>query len=301
MTRGSIASAVRWLGVIVAVGVFAATVAGPARAQDGSAPAALRARYAALEKQFAQNAFGRPVHLESEEKSDWIGGDIHAVLDHPFDQVNAALDAAGRWCDVLILHINTKYCRAVGRAPDDKLVVHIGTKHAQSLASAQRVVFDYHVRADTADYLKVELHAPEGALGTRDYRITFEAVPLEGGRTFMHLSYSYRYGFAARVAMQSYLATIGSDKVGFSSTGRAANGQPVYVKGVRGVVERNTMRYYLAIDTYVATADATRADIDRRLRRWFAATEQYALQLHEVDEIEYLTMKHDEIDRQRNG
>lgn len=273
----------------------------PAGAQDLSAPAALRARYASLEKELAQNVFGRPLHLDSQESADWLGGDIHAVLDHPFATLNVALNGADHWCDILILHINIKYCRSVGKAPDSKLLVHIGTKHSQSLASAQRVVFDFHVRADTPDYLRVELHAPEGALGTRDYRIALEAVPLEGGRSFIHLGYTYRYGFAARMAMQSYLATIGSGKVGFSAVGRGANGQPVYVKGVRGVVERNTMRYYLAIDTYVATVNATRADIDRRLHRWFAATEQYALQLHELDESEYLTMKQEEIDRQRGG
>jgi hypothetical protein len=60
------------------------------------------------------------------------------------------------------------------------------------------------------------------------------------------------------------------------------------------------MRYYLAIDTYLDTFDATpREQLDRRLRQWFAATEQYPRQLHEVDEPEYLDMKRKEIDRQR--
>jgi hypothetical protein len=273
----------------------------PAQAQDAAAGAALHARYGALEKEFASNPFGRPLHLDSVEKSDGLGGDIHAVLAHPFSRLNAALDAPEHWCDILILHINIKYCRSVGAAPANKLLVHIGTKHAQALLSAQRVTFDFHVTADTPDYLRVELHAPEGALGTRDYRIVLEAVPLDASRSFIHLSYTYRYGFTARVAMQGYLATIAGDKVGFSVVGRAPNGSPVYVKGVRGVVERNTMRYYLAIDTFVATVDAAPAGIDGRLRQWFTATEQYAPQLHEMDETEYLTMKRAEIDRQRGG
>ena len=51
--------------------------------------------------------------------------------------------------------------------------------------------------------------------------------------------------------MQGYLATGGRDKVGFSIVGKTASGAPQYLDGMRAVVERNTMRYYLAIDAYL--------------------------------------------------
>ena len=47
------------------------------------------------------------------------------------------------------------------------------------------------------------------------------------------------------------LATLGRDKVGFSVVGRAADGRPVHVEGLRGAVERNTLRYYLAVESYL--------------------------------------------------
>lgn len=270
-----------------------AALAASAHADDTAA--ALRDRYTALERDLAHNAFGRPIHIDSIEAPDWIAGDIHAVLDAPFDRLAASLAAPAPWCDILILHLNVKGCRVVRQG--GALQVHLGSKHAQALSAAQRVVFDFHVTASRADLLRIELHAPEGSFGTRDYRIVFEAVPLDAQRSFMHLRYTYRYGFGARMAMQGYLATVASGKVGFSRTGDG------YVKGVRGVVERNAMRYTLAIDTYLATYLATASagsnDLDRRLRRWFAATEQYAMQLHEIDEAEYVAMKRDEIDRQR--
>jgi hypothetical protein len=50
------------------------------------------------------------------------------------------------------------------------------------------------------------------------------------------------------IAMKTYLATLGSSKVGFTVTRRQSNGQPEYIRGMRGLVERNAMRYYLAID-----------------------------------------------------
>ena len=40
------------------------------------------------------------------------------------------------------------------------------------------------------------------------------------------------------------------------------------------------------------------AQQDKRLRDWFAATERYATQLHELSEDEYLSMKQRELARQ---
>ena len=274
----------------------------PAGAQDqtAAAVAALRAQHAALAKELSQNAFGRPVHLDSSQSGGDLNGDIHAVLDHPFSKLKAALDSIDRWCDVLILHINTKQCRAAGGPPPDQLVMYIGGKHWQSLESAQRVVFDFHVRASARDYLRIELHAAKGPLSTSNYRIVLEAIPLESGQSFIHLSYAYTYGFVGRLAMEGYLGTLGRGKVGFSVVGHTPDGKPAYVADVRGVIERNTMRYYLAIDAYVGTFDVAPGALpDVRLRRWYEATEQYPRQLHDIPEAEYLDMKRKEIERQR--
>ncbi len=97
--------------------------------------------------------------------------------------------------------------------------------------------------------------------------------------------------------MQGYLATLGADKVGFTATGKDSAGEPAYVGGVRGVVERNTMRYYLAIDAYM---DSPR-QLAPRLAAWFDSTERYARQLHEVEREDYLAMKRNEYKRLASG
>jgi hypothetical protein len=168
------------------------------------------------------------------------------------------------------------------------------------LSDAYRVDFAYRVNAASADYLLVQLAADSGPLSTRNYRINLEAVPLDARRSFLHMSYAYAYGFAARVAIQGYLATLGAGKVGFSVVERRPDGQVVYVDNVRGVVERNTMRYYLAIEAYLGAYAAPPSEqLEKRLRDWFAATERYALQLHEMDQAEYLEMKRKEVARQQ--
>ena len=81
-----------------------------AHADDAST--ALHARYRALQSELGQNQFGKPIHLDSVETPKSVAGDIYAVLDHPFAKVSAGLSTADSWCDILILHVNTKFCRA---------------------------------------------------------------------------------------------------------------------------------------------------------------------------------------------
>ena len=72
-----------------------------------------------------------------------------------------------------------------------------------------------------------------------------------------------------------------------------------YVGGVRGVVERNTMRYYLAIDAYLSAMNAAPSEqFEKRLQTWFSTTERYPKQLHELNRDDYITMKRAEYQRQ---
>lgn len=283
-----------------------ATLATPARAADPApgSEARLREKYQSVREQLTRNAqevFRNPIVLESVETSGSLKGDVYAVVAHPMDEVLAALRDMAEWCDLLILHLNVKYCRSPAEAGADSLTLFLGRKVFQPLPKAYRLDFAFRVVAATPDYLEIMLAADRGPFGTRDYRIVVRAVSIGDGRSFIHLSYAYAYGFMARVAMQAYLATFGSDKVGFTVVGTQRGGQPQYVEGVRGVLERNTVRYYLAIEVFLDALSVAAPDRpEKRLNDWFDASERYALQLHEVGRDEYLQMKREEYRRQRS-
>jgi hypothetical protein len=230
-----------------------------------------------------------------------LQGDIYAVVDYPFATVNSAFNdpqqGPANWCEVLILHLNTKYCHATSGSNGATISMNVGKKTEQELGDTFRVQFNYRSVATSPDYFQVDLSAAQGPLSTKDYRIVLEAVDIGKGHTFLHLTYSYGFGMAGRIAMKTYLATIGSAKVGFT---QASSGD--YIGGVRGLVERNTMRYYLAIDAYLGSL-AIPADkrVDQRFATWFDATEQYPHQLHELDRQEYLQMKKNEYQRQQTA
>jgi len=269
---------------------------------DMDSAGGLAAKYAELRGQLASNQYRKPLYLESSESPQGVTGDIYALVNHPFAASAAALSSPRDWCEILILPINTKYCRAATGAPGSVLHVSIGKKYYQPVDQAYRLDFEYRVIAQSSSYLRVKLNAETGPLSTRDYRIVLEAVPLDSGRTFIHLSYSYAFDTIGRLAMQLYLATGGRSKVGFTVTGMQADGQPLHIGGTRGVVERNTMRYFLAIEAFLgALPMPVQARLEKRLQDWFAAAERYPRQLHELEQDEYLEMKRKEHLRQQSG
>lgn len=276
---------------------LAIALVAPAWAQDAGT---LRNKHATMQDRFASNQFGRPLVLESNQTSGDLRGDVYTVVEHPFATVKQALQANEHWCDILILHLNVKRCKA--GAGGKSITLNVGRKFDQRLEDAYELDFDWQLAASTADYLSVQLSAEEGPLSTKRYRIQVEAIPVDAKRSLIHMSYAYGYGFAARMAMQTYLATIGRNKVGFSITGRNAQGKPVYIGGVLGLLERNTMRYYLAIDAYLVAYTLPPAEqFERRIQEWFASTQRYAAQLHEMEQNDYLEMKRKEMRRQQES
>lgn len=289
-----VAGGCRWQHLVL---LCALAAVAPAHALDAES---LTARHAALREQLASNQFKRPLYLESLEAGGRLKGDIYTQIEQPFGEVAPALQGMDHWCGILILHLNVKGCRASSPKAGDTLSVSIGRKFDQPLGDAYGFEFLYRVVTASADYLQVVLSADEGPLGTSAYRVVLEVVPLDARRSFLHLSYAYAYGMTARLAMQGYLGTIGRNKVGFSVTGHTADGRPLHIGGMRGVIERNTMRYYLAIEAYLGALSAPAAQqAEKRLNAWFDSVERYPAQLHEMERGEYLDMKHREIARQQ--
>ena len=277
-------TALPWLAAVL--------VAAPVQAGALQGAQALQARHAALSDALAHSPFGRPLLLQASAAPDQPSGDVDAVLDQPFAAVAPALQPPGHWCDILLLQTNVKRCRPEGSGAGQRLEVAVARRYTDRPEQAEAVRFRYTVQAAQPGYLSVSLAADDGPVGTHHYRLAFEAVPLGDRQTFVHLSYRYEPGLLARVATRAYLAGAGRDKVGFGITGHDAEGRPIHVRGIQGVAERNTMRYFLAIEAFLATLGAPPAErLERRLEHFHAALERYPAQLHETTLAEYLAMK----------
>jgi hypothetical protein len=267
-------------------------------AETSSPAVALLSKRTAFEAQLKARAFGEPLHLESHEKNGRLEGDVYAELDQPFDRVAAVLSSADSACAMLFLHLNIRSCKVGHGSNGLQLALSVGPKQSTSAASTYSMVYSMQVNAADRDYLGVKLSAPSGPLSTHDYAIVIEATPLEGPRTFLHFGYAYTYGSLAKMAMGIYLATAGRTKIGFTVVGTDSDGKPQYVQGERGSLERNVMRNYLALKAHASVQTGSpAAQMDARLRAWFALTERHAAQLHELDLEQYLHEKHADLAR----
>lgn len=234
-----------------------------------------------------RSVFKRPLTLNASSTPNGLKGDVYAIVDHPVAAVASALSTPEAWCQAMLLHINNRGC-TVSKGPTSPVIaLSVVRKYDRPIDSAFRLDFDFHVIDATPQHVEVRLGAQAGPLGTSNYQIAFEAVPADATHSFLHFSYAYDENIFTRTAMEAYLATFGRSKIGFTEIGQAANGQPEYIGGTHGLVERNAMRYFLAVDAYLGAAK----DPVSRRNAWFSATENYARQLHEVDRGTYLVLK----------
>jgi hypothetical protein len=264
--------------------------AADAQPQDAGSASTLRAAYASRQGDISGAKKGLPLAVRSSQTDDALQGDIHALIDQPFPKVKEALSQPRNWCEILILHPNVKDCRP-GDAAASAPTLSLSLGRAELPAE-----FSWRVASDTADHLDIRLGAPAGPFGTTDYRVRLEAAPFDDRNTILHLAYSHRYGARAKLAMQTYFGTLGRGKVGFSVVRKDAEGKPVYVTDLRGGIERNAMRYYASIESYLVSLSAPASQkLEQRLRNWFAYTERHPLQLQE--EPGYLEQKRREASR----
>jgi len=241
---------------------------------------------------FERNNFGFPLFLESFERGDRVHVDVYGIFDYPFSIVVNVLKVPANWCDIVSLHPNVKACTFKELPGTWRLTFYMGRKVYQHPADTRQVLYRYRNVDQRQGYLDIILDADEGPFGTKDHRMRFEALPLDDGRTFVHVSYEYNSSIALRLAEKVYFATLGLGKVGFTVTGTDINGNPVYIGGARGAVERNAVRYYFAIQSVMNTLRyPEKSRFSMRISEWYDLTSRYRKQLFDLDKNDYLAFK----------
>ncbi len=242
-----------------------------------------------------------PLVVASQERPHSVSGSVHARLDHPFSELAEALASSAAWCQVLFLHLNVKGCFHDPAGDEAVLTLYLGRQHYEPLVDAERLELRWRVIAEGATYLEMVLEGDQGPYGTRAFRLLLRAVPDLDGASLVQLRYSLVYGMTARLALRGYFAFGGNERVGFSEQ-PGEDGRPRLVGGMRGMIERNVMRFYLALMAHLETRTLPEAErLEASLSHWYALTERYPEQLHEIDRADYLEMKRREYERQRRG
>jgi len=258
-------------------------------------------RYEQIETELEENNYGIPVYILSNGENSTMQGEIYGIIDHPYQTVRASLTSSRNWCDIVPLHLNIKACTYQHLNGSDRLTFYTGRKYYEKADDVYQIAYIFTLTQDSGDFFQANLTAEKGPMGTSQYNIQAQAIPLANSKTFIHFSYSYKYNLLTEIGMNTYLATLGSDKVGFSIIEEDEDGQPIYIDGILGVIERNSVRYYFSIKSYLDTLTINSIDrFESRLNKWFDLTEDFKQQLYELDRKDYLEYKRLELkDQQR--
>jgi len=263
-------------------------------------PKPLIARYQELQSELSQNVFNAPIVLHSTTSKHHAEGEVFAVLDTPFDELQAMLSQPKNWCELAILHINIKSCTYQSKHNKQKLTFYVGRQYYEEPSQTYPLEYHFERRQNSENHLYVNLSTVDGPFGTHDYLIQLEGVPIDQQHSFIRFEYRYHFGWLARVAMSTYLATIARHKVGFTIEGTDISGEPAYIKGLQGVVERNAIRYIYAIQ---ASLDVRKLPAEERqvqgFKKWYALISRHPRQLVEYTLDEYLERKRRELKNQQ--
>lgn len=249
-------------------------------------------RYELVRAQIENSALGLPMHQQSSQVENRMAGEVWGIIDAGYPVVMEALTQPEAWCDIALLHQNIKTCR-VETTTTPPIVWVRGGKKLTPLSEADHTLgYQFTSLKRDKNYLQLRLWAAQGPLGTRDYELLLEAAPLTAQRTILRFMYGYTNGWQATMALKLYLATAGRDKVGFTVVGNNPDGTPIYITGERAIIERNTVRYFLGIHTYLAALSLPPAQrFEWRLNTWFDLAARFRRQLHEMEKSEYLATK----------
>jgi len=266
--------------------------AGESRIQD------LQHQYKELRELAKVGPFGVPLRIHSEETGDQVSAEVYGIIEHPFETVRETLRSPASWCEFAPLHINVKACTFQSRSDGTSLTLYVGRKYYQAPESASPQSYFFSVQADDPDYLSVALSASQGIFGTSTHKLQLEATGVDD-KTVVALRSSYVPSALTRLATSIYLATAGRNKVGFSLEDGATDGRPRRVKGFRGLIERNVMRYYLAFEVFLDFHSIPAPNrLEASLNAVYDMLEQYPTQLHEVEKAEFLDTKRREHENQ---
>jgi hypothetical protein len=231
-----------------------------------------------------------PIQVFSADREGVLEAGTHAVLHRDFSSLAEILSSPANWCELVPVVLNVKACTWQAGANSTQLTFYVGRKFYEPPENAYKLKYDFILKAFRDDYFHIALVAEEGPHGTSDYLLEVEAIDISG-KTFLAVHTSYRSSAISRLGTRGYLATLGRNKIGFTVTGGDAD-NPEYIQGIRGIVERNAVRYYLAFQAYLETQHL-KPDLRfaAATELWYDLTEQFHDQLYEMDRAAYLDIK----------
>lgn len=283
-------------GVVAALGLLLISVAANADQTDAKLLLHQYRQFSSVSKPINKNI---PLRIQSHEQDRRLRVNVFGIVSHPYSRVVAILSKPAVMCDFLILNMNVKTCTYRQAGQRAEMMIYVSGKRYSPLFLALEISPYFELQKKNNKYMRVLMASRKSEWGLKEYSVVVEATPY-GESTLVRFTSQYHASRVNMAATAVYLKTFARSKVGFTVVSQNQRGEPQFVGGMRGVIERNAVRSYLALQAYLETASVPAEQrFETRLRRWFNLTDAYPRQLREMQWQSYLSNKRREYDNQR--
>ena len=224
----------------------------------------------------AATPFGNPLSWSDDQNHYRVGTET-VLRDQDWQTVRQRLRDPLTWCRIGALVPDVRDCRIeTGADPSAQVVLSLrsgGGDEPQNVAHELTI-------SETGGVLEIRMRAPQAPLGVTDAGLDLQARNTANG-VALTLAYGYRSSLRSRLMTRAYLSTTGRNRPGISYT-LTDDGGREYVDGLRALIERNAMRYFLAV------LAALKHDGPAAAETWYDLAATYTADLPEQDRDDYL-------------
>ena len=250
------------------------------------------------ENSIKKNKIADNLAIQSSYIDDRLTADVYSLIEYPVKKITKLFTDKSNICEFMLLNLNIKTCLNQNRDHQSRLIIYAGRKFYQHPGDAEKLAYLIIDKTVHGKYVDLLLTSKDGPYNTSDYLIHIRAIAYKA-KTILHIRSAYTTSVMSRLGSSVYLATLGRGKIGFSIKGYSDTHEPVYVDGEDGVIERNAMRYYLAILAMLTPVEKSeKSQFIKRAEYWFDQTQKYKKQLYELSKNEYIAAKQQEYENQ---
>lgn len=256
-------------------------------------------QYLSISKQRAPVVPQSSIYIESKDDDKHLAIELYVYMTYQYRDISGLLASTESLCELFMLILNVKGCVHGNKKGERTIRLYAGSKGYTPKYRIMQLNALHRVEHRDQHYILARLMAKADKSGNREFEASMEATSYKSG-TLVHIMALYRPTFASRIATGTYLRTLGRKKVGFSVIGKGKSGEPVYIKGMPAMIERNAVRSILALEACLAHRESDeQVRLQSRLARWAKLTASHPRQLYVMSQTEYISMKIREQDRQK--
>lgn len=217
----------------------------------------------------------------SDENGYSVTGYTEIPLEDGWEHVHRKLKNPVTWCRISLLVPDVRACQ-INEGEKTAIILSLRSGGTEGV---REIEHKFRVDKMGPQWIHVVFRADRAAMGVRDAGLSVVARQGATG-VELELEYGLHPSIRSRLATSAYLVGEAGKRPGISYS-ISSDGIREYVTGVRALMERNAMRYFLAVLATLETDDPVSA-----VDAWYEMASRYKADLPEQNKDDYAESRH---------